>query len=1026
MLDCAHEVKDAAATKQSADVTASALSNIAQLKPEDFKKYVFPLNQVVSFSCVDIDPDYAVNHQPLAKDGFKTDDQISKNGSEIKMRDLEAWEPEDDDSDAIGGLNMGSANGWKAEDMFKQNKIKFGTESSYKDNLEGYTTQLSKDRSNTADYRAKEARAERIAREIEGNASSRDAIELENGDEEEAFSAVHRPSPNSSMSSGSSSNRQQPHYHGGQGRGGHHGGGDHYHGHPGNQQQPFRDEAGGGGGNKYVPPAKRQNSKEEGGGPGRGPPGGGNQRDIRSGGGPGGDRRSGGGGAPRATPPPQQQQHHYPPHRDRDHQEGGAGGGRGQHHDDYGRGGGDRRQPPPQGYQDARYADRRSSGNMQLQQQQQQGYQGRPSPQQQHKGGNIPQVSASPRDKTSPVPDHHDQKQQQKESTPPGRQQPPPQMRGPNQQQKIAELKNFQKDFNLAPTTGREAGQVQHQQQQQPPPTTPQQQEKKIPEASAAEPPTATAEVTGEKGATLAAAAPGPATPPSSVVASKSKLNPNAKEFTLNPTAKPFVPSAPAVARVGGTPPARPITPATPTMMPQQQPGIPPAGVGYPNFPAAAPMAPQQMLHYPGQPYAGGPAAPGFPAPGAAGPQHMGIPQPHAAAGANSGGNPRFGSRGGGGGGGGPNYNGPPPPRVSGASDLNHVQAVSGLPLMAPGPGGPQVSAAYIQAANPMAMAANNAQQVMLRFPTAPGQQFQMVPTSLQQFNVAEGGAGGPSSLPWAPQGQQHQQQPPPPGAGGQPPPPPPQQQPQQPQQAPPPPSNQVPLTPTPPSGASGNGQGGQTTPSPGPHQHQQQQQQQQQQQNPMLYMQQALPQGHAAQLAAAAAAGQGQPQSLPAALPANYPFMIPNAANPHAYLASMMAASGGQPGVVVPHTGPPPQHVSGAPVPMGAPPPQYVTAGPHMHQQHFVPQGKDRMEQILVLAMMLFHWSKCDTFESLFRSDASGSATPRTAPATGSRRAAPFPSCHAHGRPAAPAAASRGCSPGSGASAAAGQLEGG
>ena len=121
-----------------------------------------------------------------------------------------------------------------------------------------------------------------------------------------------------------------------------------------------------------------------------------------------------------------------------------------------------------------------------------------------------------------------------------------------------------------------------------------------------------------------------------------------------------------------------------------------------------------------------------------------------------------------------------------------------------------------------------------------------------------------------------------------------------------------------------------------------------------MLYMQQALPQGHAAQLAAAAAAGQGQPQSLPAALPANYPFMIPNAANPHAYLASMMAASGGQPGVVVPHTGPPPQHVSGAPVPMGAPPPQYVTAGPHMHQQHFVPQGKVRMEEMLVVVRVL------------------------------------------------------------------------
>ena len=838
------------------------------------------------------------------------------------MRDLEAWEPEDGDSDGIGGLNMGSANGWKAEDMFKANRSKFGVETSYKDNLEGYTTQLSKDRANSADYRAKEARAERLAREIEGNASSRDAIELENGDEEEAFSAVHRPSPNSSMSSGSSSNRQ-PHY----ARGGRGGGGDHHrdhHGHPGNQQQPFRDEAGGGGGNKYVPPAKRQNSTEEGGrgDGGRGPPGGGNPRDVRAGGGPGGDRRSGGGGQPRGTPPPQQQHqqpHHYPPHRDRDHQEGGAGVGRGQHHDDYGRGGGDRRQQQPtQGYQDARYSnDRRSSGNMQ-----QQGYQGRPSPQQQqHKGGNIPQVSASPRDKTSPVPDHHDhkqQQQQQKESTPPGRNQPP--MRGPNQQQKIAELKNFQKDFNLAPTTGREASQQQQQQQQQQQPP-PQQQEKKIPEASAAEPPMATAEVTGEKGATAASttAAPGAASPPTPAV--KSKLNPNAKEFTLNVNAKAFVPSAPAVARVGGTPPARPITPATPTMMPQQQPGIPPAGhVGYPNFPAGAPMAPQQMLHYAGQPY-GGPAAPGFPG---AGPQQMGIPQQHAVAGANSGGNPRFGNRGGGGGGGG-NYNGPPPPRVSGASDLNHVQAVSGLPLMAPGPGGPQVPAQYIQA-NPMAMAANNA-QVMLRFP---GQQFHMVPTSLQQFNVAEGGAGGPSSLPWAPQGQQHQQQPgPPPGAGGQPPPP--QQQPQQP-----------PLpTPTPPSGASGNGQGGQTTPSPGPHQHQQQQQQQQQQ-NQMLYMQQANPQVHAAQLAAAAAAGQQQPQSLPA-LPANYPFIIPGG-NPAAYahLASMVAAGqGGQPGVVVPHTGPPPQHVSGAPVQMQAPPPHYVTAaGPHMHQ-HFVPQGK-------------------------------------------------------------------------------------
>ena len=42
-------------------------------------------------------------------------------------------------------------------------------------------------------YREREAYAAEVARQIEGNVSSRNAIELENGDEEEAFSAVVRP-----------------------------------------------------------------------------------------------------------------------------------------------------------------------------------------------------------------------------------------------------------------------------------------------------------------------------------------------------------------------------------------------------------------------------------------------------------------------------------------------------------------------------------------------------------------------------------------------------------------------------------------------------------------------------------------------------------------------------------------------------------------------------------------------------------------------------------------------------------------
>ena len=71
---------------------------------------------------------------------------------------------------------------------------------------------------------------------------------------------------------------------------------------------------------------------------------------------------------------------------------------------------------------------------------------------------------------------------------------------------------------------------------------------------------------------------PPPSTTPISVT--KSKLNPNAKEFVLNPKAKEFVPPS-ARPSVGQTPPPqRPITPATPTgSMPMPMPGY------YPNIP---------------------------------------------------------------------------------------------------------------------------------------------------------------------------------------------------------------------------------------------------------------------------------------------------------------------------------------------------------------------------------------------------------------------------------------------------------
>lgn len=62
------------------------------------------------------------------------------------MRTLEVWQPEDDGSNP---MNMGlgsSERGWSADEMFNVNASKFHVESSFKEDLEGYTVPLNKDR----------------------------------------------------------------------------------------------------------------------------------------------------------------------------------------------------------------------------------------------------------------------------------------------------------------------------------------------------------------------------------------------------------------------------------------------------------------------------------------------------------------------------------------------------------------------------------------------------------------------------------------------------------------------------------------------------------------------------------------------------------------------------------------------------------------------------------------------------------------------------------------------------------------
>ncbi|MPC81711.1 Ataxin-2-like protein [Portunus trituberculatus] len=75
--------------------------------------------------------------------------------------------------------------------MFRKNEEKYGVTTSYTPEMEGYTTPLFK--LNTPEYREREAKASRIAAEIEKSPTTQVRLDAENGDEEDKFSAVIRP-----------------------------------------------------------------------------------------------------------------------------------------------------------------------------------------------------------------------------------------------------------------------------------------------------------------------------------------------------------------------------------------------------------------------------------------------------------------------------------------------------------------------------------------------------------------------------------------------------------------------------------------------------------------------------------------------------------------------------------------------------------------------------------------------------------------------------------------------------------------
>ena len=45
------------------------------------------------------------------------------------------------------------SNGWSADDMFRMNEKKYGVQTSYKENMEGYTVQLKEQDTSSEEYR---------------------------------------------------------------------------------------------------------------------------------------------------------------------------------------------------------------------------------------------------------------------------------------------------------------------------------------------------------------------------------------------------------------------------------------------------------------------------------------------------------------------------------------------------------------------------------------------------------------------------------------------------------------------------------------------------------------------------------------------------------------------------------------------------------------------------------------------------------------------------------------------------------
>lgn len=166
----------------------------------------FEADQIVRLSATNIDLNYATKKANSNNKSLVTDADISgfenskQSGNANGVRQLEVWQDDNHDPSDENALTLEdtalTGQGWGANEMFTYNEIHHNVKSNFDKDMINYTIALKK--KGTDDWREKEEKAEAKANEIESSGKSRLRLAKENddGDEEEKFSAVVRPTSN--------------------------------------------------------------------------------------------------------------------------------------------------------------------------------------------------------------------------------------------------------------------------------------------------------------------------------------------------------------------------------------------------------------------------------------------------------------------------------------------------------------------------------------------------------------------------------------------------------------------------------------------------------------------------------------------------------------------------------------------------------------------------------------------------------------------------------------------------------------